>query len=91
MYTGATPERTDIYTQPGKHSRHYSKENKVKYRKIRSSKHRYVYFCTHDKKLKREWKKALKYNIEPYPKGDNNPDYVLGDYLKDNYIEISEK
>ena len=42
-----------------------------------SAKHRYVYFCTSDKKLKKQWKEALNYPILPYPKGDNE-NYELG-------------
>jgi len=89
LYTGFTAQRTDKYTEPGKHSRHYKNEEQNGYRKIRSSKHRYIYFCTSDKKLKKAWREALRYEIKDYPKGDNNPDYKLGDYLKDNIIKVS--
>ena len=83
LYTGATKERTDIYTGEGKHSRHYSQEDmNCGTRAVRSSKHRCVYFCTHLKDEKKRWRDALKYNVQPYPKGDNNPDYKLGEYLK---------
>lgn len=83
IYTGMTTERTDIYTGEGKHSRHYSEADlNSEFRQVRSPKHRYVYFCTYLKKEKEEWKKALKYPILPYPKGDNNPDYKLGDFIK---------
>ena len=34
----------------------------------RNQKHRYIYFVG---SRKREFRKALKYKIEPYPKGDN--------------------
>lgn len=44
--------------------------------RIRSQKHRYVYFC--DKKLR----KYLKYSVLPYPKGENK-NYVLGEKYKD--------
>lgn len=86
LYTGATKSRTDKYTPNGKHSRHYDKNVKSNYRKYRSSKHRYVMFCTKDKKLKRLWKDRLRYNILPYPKGDNS-NYVLGEYLQDTLIK----
>lgn len=86
LYTGATKSRTDKYTPNGKHSRHYDKNVKSNYRKYRSSKHRYVMFCTKDKKLKRLWKDRLRYNILPYPKGDNS-NYVLGEYLQDTFIK----
>ena len=76
IYTGSTKERTDKYTPNGKHSRHYTDEyNHL--RKFRSSKHRYVYFLGKAQKLKDK----LKYNIEPYPKGDN-VNYVLGERIK---------
>lgn len=87
IYTGATVARTDKYTAKGKHSRHYKNEEQNGYRKVRSSKHRYVYFCTKDKKLKSKWEQALRYKPQKYPKGDNNPDYKLGDYLQDKIIK----
>ena len=82
-----TTERTDIYTGDGKHSRHYSSDDMTRgIRKKRSAKHRYVYFCTYLKNEKKQWKNALKYEIQPYPKGDNNEDYQLGDYLKEQIV-----
>ena len=89
IYTGATVARTDKYTANGKHSRHYKNEEQNGYRKVRSSKHRYVYFCTNSKKLKRAWRQELRYKPQEYPKGDNNPDYKLGDYLQDTIIKVS--
>jgi hypothetical protein len=86
LYTGMTKERTDKYTEGNKHCRHYSNDNQGKYRKVRSAKHRYVYFCTYDKKEKEAWKNALNYPILPYPKGDNS-NYELGDYLKPEIID----
>lgn len=71
IYTGKTKQRTDKYTPPGKHSRHYSNDfNHL--RKVRTAKHRYVYFT--NKKFKPE----LNYTILPYPKGDNRR-YKFGD------------
>ena len=71
IYTGATKERTDIGFDDNKHSRHYSKDLDYSLnRKFRSSKHRYIYFIG-SKKQKKEFLKALKYKIEPYPKGEN--------------------
>lgn len=81
MYTGCTKERTDKYTPNGKHSRHYKNDEQGEFRRVRSAKHRYVYFCTFSKALKREWKEHLNYSILPYPKGDND-DYVLGEYIQ---------
>lgn len=69
IYTGATKERTDIGFEDGSHSRHYDKTiDYSKNRKFRSSKHRYIYFIGN---LKKQFRKALKYKIEPYPKGEN--------------------
>jgi hypothetical protein len=87
IYTGCTKERTDMYTDGNKHCRHYKEEEQNGTRKIRSSKHRYIYFCTNNKKLKKEWLNNLKYEIQPYPKGDNNPDYKLGDYLQPELLK----
>lgn len=86
IYTGATKQRTDMWTPSGKHSRHYKAEQQGKYRKVRSSKHRYVYFATNNKRTKRLYKQALKYPIKPYPKGDNS-NYKLGEYLKETLID----
>ena len=87
IYTGATKERTDIYTGEGNHSRHYTQEDATSgIRVVRSSKHRYVYFCTYLKHEKQEWRKALMYPVLPYPKGDNNKDYALGTYLKQQTV-----
>jgi hypothetical protein len=71
LYTGKTKERTDIGFEDGTHSRHYDKNiDKTLFRKKRSSKYRYIYF-TGTKRNKKVWKSLLKYNIEEYPKGDN--------------------
>lgn len=85
IYTGKTKARTDKYTEGNKHSRHYKAENQVGLRKIRAPKHRYVYFCSHDKKLLNDWKKSLNYPILPYPKGQNNY-YRLGEYLQPKVV-----
>ena len=91
MYTGETKERTDIFTGGWKHSRHYTKDDMNNgIRIVRSPKHRYVYFCTYDKKQKREWKNALQYDVLPYPKGDNNSDYELGNYIQPKLISKNE-
>lgn len=86
LYTGKTKERTDKYTSGNKHSRHYRNEEQTGIRKIRSAKHRYIYFATYDKKLKKEWQNKLNYPIMPYPKG-NNSNYVLGNYLQPRLVE----
>ena len=85
IYTGATLQRTDKYTEGNKHSRHYNKEQDNSLRKVRSSKHRYIYFCTNSRKLKKEWKSKLNYDILPYPKGENK-NYILGDFLQPKII-----
>jgi len=83
IYTGKTKERTDKYVPGGKHSRHYTNENN-RIRKVRSPKHRYIYF-TNRKRLK-EYMKLLKYPIvEEYPKGDNKR-YVLGERIGEKII-----
>lgn len=87
IYTGVTKERTDMFAPNGKHSRHANGEYQGRYRTIRSAKHRYIYFCTFNKHKKREWMEALKYPICEYPKGDNNEDYKLGDFLKPIVID----
>lgn len=89
IYTGATKERTDKYTDGNKHSRHYDKTQDNSIRKVRSAKHRYIYFCTNSKRLKKEWLLSLNYPIiKDYPKGDNS-NYVLGDYLQQKLIYMS--
>lgn len=75
IYTGCTKQRTDKWVE-GKHARH-AVDDPNGIRQIRTSKYRYVYFCTSDKKLKKKWMKALRYEILPYPKGDNE-NYELG-------------
>ena len=67
LYTGSTKERTDMGGRDGKHSRH-NKDPSI--RVFRSSKNRYVYFHG-TKQQKKLLKSLLKYNIEPYPKGDS--------------------
>lgn len=81
LYTGCTKERTDKYTENGKHARHYDNDKQGKYRVVRTAKHRYVYFATHNKALKKRWESALNYPIQPYPKGENK-NYILGEYQK---------
>lgn len=85
LYTGLTKSRTDKYTEGNKHSRHYDNSNQQGLRKIRSSKHRYIYFCTNNKKIRKEWESNLKYPVMSYPKGENK-NYTLGDFLKPKVI-----
>jgi len=76
IYTGKTVGRTDKYTEGNKHSRHYDDHNSH-LRKVRTPKHRYVYFTGNRK----EYLKCLKYNIKSFPKGDNEH-YTLGQRMK---------
>lgn len=55
MYTGLTKERTDKFAPNGMHSRHADGSYDGRYRTVRSAKHRYVFFCTFNKRLKAEW------------------------------------
>lgn len=86
-YTGCTKQRTDKYTENGKHCRHYKNENQGKYRVLRTSKNRYVYFATHSKVQKKHWLKDLNYPILPYPK-EPNRNYILGEYQKPILVEV---
>lgn len=82
-YTGKTKSRTDKYTAPGKHSRHYDNENEH-LRKFRSSKFRYVYVP--NRKFRKEIKKTIKYEVfEEYPKGENDR-YELGTKMKQKVL-----
>lgn len=87
LYTGCTNQRTDKWSPNGKHSRHYNNSEQGRFRKVRTAKHRYIYFCTNKSRLKREWGEALRYEVLPYPKGDNSKDYVLGQYRMDTVID----
>jgi len=80
IYTGKTVSRTDKYVEGGKHSRHYDNNNQNGLRKFRSSKHRYIYFCS-TKSKKKKYISELKYKIEQYPKGQNE-NYKLGEYIE---------
>lgn len=89
IYTGKTKERTDKYVEGGKHSRHYSNDNQKGLRRVRSAKHRYMFFAT-SKKNKKEMLKKLKYETLPYPKGENG-EYVLGEFVKPIIINKDDK
>jgi hypothetical protein len=69
IYTGTTIERTDPEIL-GKHARHIKTDGSVTKRITRYSKHRYVIFIG-NKKQKNIFFKYFKYNILPYPKGQN--------------------
>lgn len=86
LYTGKTKQRTDKWTPNGKHSRHYNNNEQGEYRKVRTAKNRYIYFCCHSKTQKKKWLKELKYPICEYPK-EKNINYVLGQYQKDILVK----
>lgn len=90
LYTGITKERTDKYTEGNKHARHYDNQKQGEYRKVRTAKHRYVYFCTIDKKLKKKWLAFLNYPIQEYPKGENS-NYTLGVFQEQQLIKIEKE
>ncbi len=91
IYTGKTKARTDKYTPDNKHSRHYVNDKSQEvFRKFRSAKHRYIYFCASDKRIKKQWIKSLRYQTLPYPK-EISLKYVLGDFKHDKIIKKGEK
>ena len=88
LYTGKTLARTDKYTAGNKHSRHYTDDNKH-LRKVRSAKHRYIYYAC-NRVTRKVYSKALNYPIEAYPKGAKI-DYVLGTVLQPVIINLNDK
>ena len=83
LYTGTSAPHADKYVPEGSgHNRHAESFDvrKDEFSVERSIKHRYVYFCTKSKRLKREWMESLRYPILPYPKGDNS-NYELGRFI----------
>jgi hypothetical protein len=90
IYTGKTKARTDKYTLGNKHSRHYKSKEQVGLRRVRSAKHRYVFFAMRNKKIKKQAKDNMAYETLPYPKG-NNKRYRLGDYLQPRIIGVIDK
>lgn len=67
VYTGLSAKRTDPKGKDNQHSRHIKCDG-IAERVERSRKHRYFYFIG---KRAKEFRRALKYPVEPYPKGDN--------------------
>lgn len=83
LYTGTSAPHADKYVPDGSgHNRHAESFDvrKDEFSVERSIKHRYVYFCTKSKRLKREWMNSLRYPVMPYPKGDNS-NYELGRFI----------
>ena len=87
IYTGQTKQRTDKYTENGKHSRHYDNNKQGEYRVVRTAKNRYVYFATKDKMLKKKWQNCLNYPILSYPK-EENENYILGEFQKPILVKV---
>lgn len=86
IYTGCSKKRTDPWHESGKHSRHVDCGGE-EYRVVRTAKHRYVYFCTHNRRLMKEWKENFNWPILPYPKGENQ-NYVLGTVQQPEIIKV---
>lgn len=83
LYTGTSAPHADKYVPDGSgHNRHAESFDvrKDEFSVERSIKHRYVYFCTKSKRLKKEWMESLRYPVLPYPKGDNS-NYELGKFI----------
>ena len=83
LYTGTSAPHADKYVPEGSgHNRHAESFDvrKDEFSVERSIKHRYIYFCTKSKRLKREWMNSLRYPVLPYPKGDNS-NYELGRFI----------
>lgn len=87
-YTGCTKRRLEFHVKGG-HSRHGSKHSG--FRKVRTPKHRYVFFCVKNRKLRRELESSLRYPILPYPKGDNGDEYPEGYILSPEVVEYPTK
>ena len=83
LYTGTSAPHADKYVPEGSgHNRHAESFDvrKDEFSVERSIKHRYIYFCTKSKRLKKEWMNTLRYPVLPYPKGDNS-NYELGKFI----------
>ena len=89
IYTGYTKRRTDKYAGKGKHSRHYQGKESTKYRKVRTSKHRYVYFAC-NKQYKKLFNSLLKYPVQDYPK-EKNKNYILGEKQEEILVKIENR
>lgn len=76
IYTGLSAKRTERYdiNNPNKHSKSVTDKKGIDYQSLavreRPQKHRYIYF-TGNKYDKKFLLKQLKYEPQPYPKGDN--------------------
>lgn len=68
LFTGTTKERTDMASASGGHSRHNAGDRTQRIE--RSAKHRYV-FIVGSRRDKRKFRDLLRYDVLPYPKGEN--------------------
>jgi hypothetical protein len=84
LYTGESAKRTDWFDYTNRHPRTLDNPNNG-IRRIRSTKHRYIYFVG-DKRFKKLCRQKLNYPIQPYPKGENKK-YKLGEYQNIEIIE----
>lgn len=87
IFTGQTKQRLEFHVENG-HSRHGNKNSG--YRKIRTAKNRYVYFCAKDKRQKKRWTESLRYKICSYPKKEN-ANYILGNFIKPTIVEYPKR
>ena len=62
LFTGTTKERKE-FNPDGKHSRHYKSTDP---HRLRSAKHRYVYFVG-NKRWTKQARKQLRYEVQTYP------------------------
>lgn len=86
FYTGKTKRSIDLAMSKYGHHRfdkNLAKEPTI--RKVRSIKHRYIYFAC-DKKHKKLYMDKLRYPIKPYPKGDTKR-YELGFILEPTLLD----
>jgi hypothetical protein len=73
IYTGLSAKRIERFDidNPNKHNRGVYGNDKINFEyRDRPQKHRYIYFIG-SKTQKQKLRKALRYEIQPYPKGDN--------------------
>ena len=82
LYTGKSKETLETYVKGNKHARHAKKDKDYQKNKhlkqVNTEKNRYIFFAG-DKRYVKKMKKLLKWEVLPYPKGDNT-NYTLGEY-----------
>ena len=77
LYCGTTKHREYSWNGYGKHGGQWIKGHYYRYMIVSSKKYRYIMFVG-NKGFKKQAKKGLKYDTEPYPKGENTH-YSVGD------------